>query len=102
MANLSGSRCEMKNIKKVCAKESKKHESSISDSSISDYYSSLCRNSEQDKKNHPADRKETKRLDNIGTNKIKNKYQCNYAIKYEPKFDDKCSLSSGTNKEPCQ
>ena len=30
---------------------------------------------------------------------IKNKYQCNNAIEYEPKFDSKFILSSGT-KDP--
>ena len=30
------------------------------------------------------------------TNSIKNKYQCTNSIEYEPKFDDKFILSSGT------
>ena len=36
------------------------------------------------------------KLDHVLTHNIKNKYKCNDAIKYEPKFDNKFSLSSGT------
>ena len=39
------------------------------------------------------------KLDHVVTNNIKNKYQCNDAIEYEPKYDNKSSLSSGT-KDP--
>ena len=36
------------------------------------------------------------KLDHVVTNKIKNKYQCNDAIKYENIFDNNFILSSGT------
>ena len=39
------------------------------------------------------------KLDREVTNNIKNKDQCNDSIEYEPKFDNKFSLSSGT-KDP--
>ena len=32
----------------------------------------------------------------VMNNNLKNKYQCNDAIEYDPKFDDKFSLSSVT------
>ena len=41
------------------------------------------------------------KLDHTVTSKIKDKYQCNDAIEYEPRFDNKISLSSGT-KDPIQ
>ena len=40
-----------------------------------------------------------KKLDHVVTNNINNKNQCNYTIEYDPKFDSKSSLSSGT-KDP--
>ena len=40
-----------------------------------------------------------KKLDTALNNGINNKDQCNDAIEYEPKFDNKFSLSSGT-KDP--
>ena len=35
------------------------------------------------------------KLDNIVADNIKNNYQCNETIYYEPKFDNKFSLSCG-------
>ena len=49
-----------------------------------------------DKIRQPTERKELNKLDPIVTNKIENKYQHNDAIEYEPKFDIKFILSSGT------
>ena len=39
------------------------------------------------------------KLDHLVNNNIKNKYQCNDTIEYDPKFDIMFSLSIGT-KEP--
>ena len=39
-------------------------------------------------------------LDHVVTNNTKNKNQCDDAIEYNPKFDNKFSLSSFTNRDP--
>ena len=43
--------------------------------------------------------KEINELYHVVTNNIKNNNQCDYAIEYEPKFDNIFSLYSGT-KDP--
>ena len=80
MAKRSVSRRELKKIKKIRAKASRKYGSSSSDRSISDSDSSLSSDSERDKIRHPSERKETDKLDHIVTNNINNKDQYNDAI----------------------
>ena len=80
MAKRSGSYCELKKIKKIRNKASKKHYSSGSNISISDLGASLSSDIEWDKIRHPTECKEINKLDHIVTNNIKNKYQCNKDI----------------------
>ena len=95
----SSSRRELKNINKICPNSSKKHDYSIRDSSNSDSGYCISSDRDRDKIIQPTKRNETKKLDHVVTNNVKNKYQCNYAIEYEPIFDSRFSLSGGT-KEP--
>ena len=99
MSNWLGSRRELKNINNIRPKASKKYGSSSSNSSSNNYDSYISSDSEWYKKRHPAERKDMKNLDHLVTNNINNKDQCNEAIGYEPNFDNKFSLSSGT-KDP--
>ena len=95
----SGSRRELKNTKNTRAKSSKKRYNSRSDSFSNKYYddSSLSRDSDWDEEIQPAGIKETNILDHILTDNInKNKYQRNYAIENEPKFDSIFNLCCGT------
>ena len=80
MAKLSGSRRELKKIKKIKARASKKFSYSSSDISISDSYSSLSSYIEWEKIRQTTELKELNKLDLVVTNNIKNKYQRDYAI----------------------
>ena len=53
MTKPSGSCRELKKIKKIRSKASKKHEYSISNISISDYDSSLSNDNKKDERRHP-------------------------------------------------
>ena len=99
MSKCSGSRHELKNIKNIRAKASKKHDYSSSDSFTDDSDSSLYIDREWDERINPTECKDMNKLDNVVTNNIYNKDQCSDAIKYEPKFDGKFCLSSGS-KDP--
>ena len=79
---------EIKNIKKISGKSSRKDDYSSSNISRSDFDSSLSSDSEWDKKIQPAERKYMNKLDYVVTNNIKNKDQSNDAIEYDPKVDD--------------
>ena len=70
MAKCSGSSRELKKIKNICAKASKKHESSNISSSISDSGSSLSSDSEWDERVNPTKLKEMNKLDHVVTNNI--------------------------------
>ena len=94
-----GSHREPENTKKIHSKASKKYGSSSSNISSSDCDSSLSCDSERDKRRRPAEQKDMYKLDHVVTNNINIKYQCNDAIGYDLKFDNKFSLSSGT-KDP--
>ena len=96
MANRPVSHRELKNIKKICAKASNKYDSSRRYGSISESNSFLHSEIQRDKRRQPAQFKEMFQLDISVKNHIKNKDQCNDAIEYDPKFDNKLSLSSGT------
>ena len=50
-------------------------------------------------KKQPTEQKDMNKLDHVVKSNINNKDQCNVAIEYEPDFDSKFSLSSGT-KDP--
>ena len=65
----SGSRRELKNIKKIKDKASKNHSYSIRDSSINKPYSgsSLYRGSDLDEDRQPTERREMNRLDDVVT-----------------------------------
>ena len=91
-----GSRRQLKKTKKIKSKAPKKHFYSIRDIYSSDYDSYLSSDSEWDKRRQTTERKKIKKLDNVVKNKTKNKYQCNETIEYDPKFDGKFNLSSGT------
>ena len=100
--NKSSSRCELKNIKKIKAKASKKFDDYSSDSSRNKSYydSSLSSGSDWDEERQPARNREKNRLKHIVNNNIKkDKDQHNEAIENEPKFDSSFNLSSGT-KDP--
>ena len=104
IAKKSGSRCEIKKIKKIRAASKKRYNSirkSSSDDSDSD--SSLSRDSNWDTYRRPAGRKEMNKLDHVVTNNIKtNKNQLNDAIYNEPAFDTSgFNVSSGT-RDPSQ
>ena len=95
------SRCELKKIKNIPAKEPKKYGFSGSDSSSSDSdYSISSSDSERDKIIHPAERKDMNNLYHAVANNINNKDQCNDTIEYEPKFDNTFSLSCGIKDPP--
>ena len=83
ITNKSGSHFEIKNIKNIKSKASKKYhdDSSNSCSNKLDYNYSLSRNSYWDKHGWPAGHKEINSLDQIVTNNINtNKYQLNNAV----------------------
>ena len=71
----SDSSRELKNIKKIKYKASKKRSNSSIDSSRNelDYDSSLSRDSNWDEERQPDERKEINRLDHVVTNMIKTK-----------------------------
>ena len=75
-----GSRRELNKINKICAKVSKKHESSSRSISSSGSGSSLSSDIVWDKRRHPVELKEMDKLDRVVINNIKNKDQCNDAI----------------------
>ena len=99
VAKRSGSRCELKNIKKIRVKLSKKHDYYIRYSSISDYYPSIYSDSNWYKLRQSTERKEMNKLYHVEKNNNKNKDQTNDAIEYEQNFDCTFILSSGT-KDP--
>ena len=86
MAKLSNTCYEIKNTKNIRAKASKKHESSIIISSISDSESYLSRDSEWYKIIQPDIGKEINELDHVVTSNIKNKNKFDDAIQYKPDF----------------
>ena len=100
ITNKSSLRCELKIIKKIHEKYSKKSCNYSRDSSNDDLdsNSSLTSNGRWDTYRLPDGRKETNRLDNIVTNNLKTtKYQLNKPIKNEPTFDNNIfNLSSGS------
>ena len=99
MENKYSSHHEIKKIKKIKYKSSKKISYSRSDISISDSdsYSSLSSESEWEKPRQTTELKEINKLYHIVTNNTKkNKNQHNDAIEYEPNFDNTFSLSRGT------
>ena len=99
--NKSSSRCELKNIKKIKAKASKKFDDYSSDSSRNKSYydSSLSSGSDWDEERQPAERREINRSDHVVTNNIKtNSYQRYDAMENEPKFENSFNLSRGTKK----
>ena len=104
MDKKSGSRCELKKIKKTKAKTSKNCSYSIINisSSNSDSYFSLSIDSDWEEIRQTTYLKEKNKLYYVVTNNTKkNKNQHHYAIEYKPNFDDKISLSRGT-KDPLQ
>ena len=101
IANKSGSRREIKKIKNIRSKASKRgrHSSRGSSSDYLDSDSLLARDSSLDTYRQTAGRKEINRLDHVVTYNLKNnKDQINEAIKSEPKFDtSNFNLSSSTS-----
>ena len=101
IANKSGLRREIKNIKKIRERDSKKGCKYSSDSTSDDLDSdsSLDINSSWDNYSHPARRKEMNILDNVVTDNLnKNKGKINEAINNEPTFGTSSfNLSSGTS-----
>ena len=94
-----GSRHELKNIKNIWDKSSKKRYNYISDYSSNKSYSdsSLIKNSDWDKKIKPDGRKEINILYHIvNYNKNQNQNQRNDVIENDPKLDNIFNLSSGT------
>ena len=102
MDKLFSTNRELKKIKKIHAKAFKKYDSFIRSSSRSDSDSSRSSDIKLYEIRQSDEWKYMNKLYQVVTSNVKNNNQCDDAIKYEPKFDDKCSLSSGTNKEPCQ
>ena len=103
IVNNSVSRRELNKIKNIRAKASKKGSYYISNISISDLdsESSLSRDSDWEEKWQPTEFKYINKLYHIVNYNIKkNKNQHNDAIKNDPRFDNKFSLSSGTKDLP--
>ena len=91
IAKKSGLRRELKKIKNIRAKASKKRRYSSSDSSSSglDYDSYVSSDSDQDEEREPNQIKDMNKLDHIVTYNInKNKNQHNDAIGNKIKFDN--------------
>ena len=82
MAKRTGSRHELKRIKKIKSKASNNNSYSNIDNYIgaSNSDSSLSSDSEWDKRRHPTECKEIDKLDHVVTNNITNKYQRNDTI----------------------
>ena len=80
VAKRLGSRRELKKINKICAKVSKKHESSSRSISSSGSGSYLSSDIAWEKRRQPVELKEMNKLYRVVINNIKNKYQCNDAI----------------------
>ena len=97
IVNKPGSRREIKKIKTIRAKASKK--TSVSSSEYWDSYSSLARDSIWDKHRWPAGYKEINMLDHLVTYNLNNyNNQSNEAINSEPTFyNSSFNLSSGTS-----
>ena len=93
MTKRSGSHHELKKIKNIRSKAPMNNESSNNSSSSSDSDYSLSSEIGLDKIRHPSEIREIKKLDHVMTSNIKNRNQCDYDIEYDPKFDDKLSLS---------
>ena len=95
----TGSHRDIKNIKKIRSNMSKKYESSRSSISIREYESSPLSDSEWYIR-WTDELKDRNKLYHVVNNNINKKIQCNDAIDYEPKFDNKFILSSGINRDP--
>ena len=100
MSKHSGSRRGLKKINKIKAKSSRKSSYSISYRSRSDSYSYLSSDSELYEIRKPNELNYINKLYHIVTNNLKKKDQHYVSIEYEPHFDSKFSLSSGTKDPP--
>ena len=100
IAKNSGSRRELKKIKKIKDKDSRKCYNYSSDSSIDESYSvsSLSRDSDWYEDIQPVGHRDVNRFDQVVTNNVNtNKDKHNDAIDNEPTFDtDRFNLSSET------
>ena len=100
IANKSGLRREIKNIKNIWGKYSKKGRDSSSDSSSdnSDSDPSIANDSSWDKYRHPTGNKETNKVDHVVTNNLKTtKDQLNKSINNQLTFDtNRFNLCCGT------
>ena len=100
-AKKSGSRDELKNIKKLKDKASSKRYNSISDSSSNYSESSISSHSDWDKDRQLAGRMEINMLDHVMTDdKSTNKDQHNDAIDNEPTFDNNSFNLYRETKDP--
>ena len=97
----SGLHREIKKIKNIRSKNSKKRRYFCSDSSNSgsDSYSSLSSDSDLYEERHPPELKGINRFDHAVNNNINiNKNQRNDATEYEPKFDNTFGLPRRTKE----
>ena len=104
IAKNSGSRRELKNIKKLKDKSSRKRYDYISDSSRNYYDSPLSRNRNGDENRKPPERREIDILDHVvigNINKNKDKHT-NNSIENDPDFDNNSFNLSSRAKYPLQ